>query len=100
MNPNSLSLNGSKFLAILSEAFFIPRYLVLIIEISSHSVPTCCYWLAAAHGTPFRCAWEDGLLDSARVVQIGLRGTGWSHGDIGWGKEQVGLGGEGGPGGV
>jgi len=41
-----------------------------------------------AHGTPFRCAWEDGLLDSARVVQIGLRGTGWSHGDIGWGKEQ------------
>ena len=41
-----------------------------------------------AHGTPFRCAWEDGLLDNSRVVQIGLRGTGWSHGDIGWGRQQ------------
>lgn len=41
-----------------------------------------------AHGTPFRCAWEDKLLDNSRVVQIGLRGTGWSHGDIGWGKQQ------------
>lgn len=41
-----------------------------------------------AHGTPFRCAWEDGLLDNEKVVQIGLRGTGWSHGDVGWGVEQ------------
>ena len=73
-----------------------------------------------AHGTPFRCAWEDGILDNKRVVQVGeilyaiepeghyrvisdlwllhlrfyvfaqvgLRGTGWSHGDIGWGREQ------------
>ena len=59
-----------------------------------------------AHGTPFRCAWEDGLLDNSRVVQVGsgslvdptwwqvgLRGTGWSHGDLGWGREQVGRGG-------
>ena len=23
-----------------------------------------------AHGTPFRCAWEDGLLDNSRVVQV------------------------------
>jgi len=41
-----------------------------------------------AHGTPFRCAWEDELLNNEKVVQIGLRGTGWAHGDIGWGKEQ------------
>ena len=41
-----------------------------------------------AHGTPFRCAWEDGILDNGRVVQLGLRGTGWSHGDIEWGREQ------------
>ena len=27
------------------------------------------------HGTPFRRAVEDGLLDPARVIQIGLRGT-------------------------
>ena len=24
-----------------------------------------------AHGTPFRCAWEDGILDNQRVVQVG-----------------------------
>ena len=41
-----------------------------------------------AHGTPFRCAWEDNILDNSRVAQIGLRGTGWSHGDIGWGRAQ------------
>ena len=41
-----------------------------------------------AHGTPFRCAWEDGILENKKVVQVGLRGTGWSHGDIGWGREQ------------
>ena len=29
-----------------------------------------------AHGTPFRRAVEEGLLDCDRVVQIGLRGTG------------------------
>ena len=27
------------------------------------------------HGTPFRRAVEDGLLDPARVIQVGLRGT-------------------------
>ena len=30
-----------------------------------------------AHGTPFRRAVEEGLLDPARVVQIGMRGTGY-----------------------
>lgn len=31
---------------------------------------------AIAHGTPFRRAVEEGLLDTERVVQIGLRGSG------------------------
>ena len=31
-----------------------------------------------AHGTPFRRAVEEGLLDCERVVQIGLRGTGYA----------------------
>ena len=41
-----------------------------------------------SHGTPFYCAWQDGLLDNDRVVQIGLRGSRYTHGDIGWGREQ------------
>ena len=33
------------------------------------------------HGTPFRRAVEEGLLDPKRVVQIGIRGTAYDHED-------------------
>ena len=41
-----------------------------------------------AHGTPFRRAVEEGLLDCNRVVQIGLRGTGYNADDFDWPREQ------------
>jgi len=41
-----------------------------------------------AHGTPFRRAVEEGLLDCQRVVQIGLRGTGYADADFDWPREQ------------
>jgi guanidinobutyrase len=41
-----------------------------------------------AHGTPFRRAVEEGLLDGRRVVQIGLRATGYGPGDFDWPREQ------------
>ena len=41
-----------------------------------------------AHGTPFRRAVEEGLLDCDRVVQIGLRGTGYSAEEYDWGRDQ------------
>ena len=44
-----------------------------------------------AHGTPFRRAVEEGLLDLQRVVQIGLRGTNYTLGDLDWGVEQVSI---------
>lgn len=40
------------------------------------------------HGTPFRRAIEEGLLDPKRVVQIGIRGTMYDGGDIEWGRAQ------------
>ena len=43
---------------------------------------------AIAHGTPFRRALEEGLLDAKRVVQIGLRGTGYADDDFDWPREQ------------
>lgn len=43
---------------------------------------------AIAHGTPFRRAVEEGLLDGERVVQIGLRGTGYAADDFDWSREQ------------
>jgi guanidinobutyrase len=41
-----------------------------------------------AHGTPFRRAVEEGLLDCKRVVQIGLRATGYGPGDFDWPRTQ------------
>lgn len=43
---------------------------------------------AIAHGTPFRRAVEEGLLDTSRVVQIGLRGTGYADDDFDWPRQQ------------
>ncbi|HUF57772.1 MAG TPA: agmatinase [Thermohalobaculum sp.] len=40
------------------------------------------------HGTPFRRACEEGLLDPKRVVQIGIRGTMYDGADIEWGRAQ------------
>ncbi|NIM99369.1 MAG: agmatinase [candidate division Zixibacteria bacterium] len=40
-----------------------------------------------AHGTPFRRAMEEGLLDPQRVVQIGLRGTGYTASDFDWSRK-------------
>ena len=41
-----------------------------------------------AHGTPFRRAVEENLLDGSRVVQIGVRGTGYAADDFDWSREQ------------
>ncbi len=41
-----------------------------------------------AHGTPFRRAVEEGLLDPDRVVQIGVRATGYADDDFEWSREQ------------
>ena len=40
------------------------------------------------HGTPFRRAVEEGLLDTGRVVQIGVRATGYAADDFDWSREQ------------
>ncbi|MFS2036261.1 agmatinase [Polaromonas sp. CT11-55] len=41
-----------------------------------------------AHGTTFRRAVEEGLLDCGRVVQIGQRAQGYASGDFQWGVDQ------------
>jgi guanidinobutyrase len=40
------------------------------------------------HGTPFRRAVEEGLIDGRRVVQIGLRATGYAAEDFDWPRAQ------------
>lgn len=43
---------------------------------------------AIAHGTPFRRAVEEGLIDPFRTWQIGLRGTGYTAEDFDWARDQ------------
>ncbi len=40
------------------------------------------------HGTPFRRAIEEGLLDPRRTVQIGIRGSLYTARDMDWGRAQ------------
>ena len=40
------------------------------------------------HGTPFRRAIEEGLLDPKRIVQIGIRGSVYDPDEHGWAKAQ------------
>ncbi|WP_295530477.1 agmatinase [uncultured Thioclava sp.] len=40
------------------------------------------------HGTPFRRAIEEGLLDPHRIVQIGIRGSVYEPGEHDWAKAQ------------
>ena len=41
-----------------------------------------------AHGTIFRRVIEEGLVDPSRMVQIGLRTTGYAADDFDWSREQ------------
>lgn len=41
-----------------------------------------------AHGTPFRRAVEEGLIDCSRAIQIGLRGSGYAADDFDWPRAQ------------
>ena len=41
-----------------------------------------------AHGTPFRRAIEEGLVDPKRMVQIGLRASGYEADDFDWPRSQ------------
>ncbi|WP_322092912.1 agmatinase [Paraburkholderia bannensis] len=60
-----------------------------VVHVDAHAdVNDTMYGEKIAHGTPFRRAVEEGLLDCDRVVQIGLRGTGYHAEDFDWCRDQ------------
>ncbi|MEO6985528.1 MAG: agmatinase [Paralcaligenes sp.] len=60
-----------------------------LIHIDAHAdVNDTMFGEKIAHGTPFRRAVEEGLLDCNRVVQIGQRGTGYTAEDFDWCRDQ------------
>ena len=62
---------------------------VALVHVDAHAdVNDEMFGQRVAHGTPFRRAWEDGCLLAEKVVQIGLRGTGYGPGDFAWGRDR------------
>lgn len=62
---------------------------VALIHIDAHAdVNDTMFGEPLAHGTPFRRAVEEGLLQNNKVWQIGLRGTGYAIDDFDWPRRQ------------
>jgi guanidinobutyrase len=62
---------------------------VALVHVDAHAdVNERMFGEEAAHGCPFRRAWEEGCLLNDRVFQIGLRGTGYAPDDFDWGRAQ------------
>ncbi|OBS31412.1 agmatinase [Tepidimonas fonticaldi] len=62
---------------------------VALIHVDAHAdVNEHMFGEPLAHGTPFRRAVEDGLLQGDKVWQIGLRGTGYAADDFDWPRAQ------------
>ena len=60
-----------------------------VIHVDAHAdVNDTMFGEKISHGTPFRRAIEERLIDGNRVVQIGLRGTGYTAEDFDWSRSQ------------
>ncbi|KQU73864.1 MULTISPECIES: agmatinase [unclassified Rhizobacter] len=62
---------------------------VALVHVDAHAdVNDEMFGERVAHGTPFRRAVEEGLLQCDKVWQIGLRGTGYAADDFDWPRAQ------------
>jgi guanidinobutyrase len=62
---------------------------VALIHVDAHAdVNEEMFGERIAHGTPFRRAVEEGLLQTNKVWQIGLRGSGYAADDFDWPRRQ------------
>lgn len=62
---------------------------VAMVHVDAHAdVNDRMFGETIAHGTIFRRAIEEKLIDPRRMVQIGLRTTGYSAADFDWSREQ------------
>ena len=60
-----------------------------VVHIDAHAdVNEAMFGEPIAHGTPFRRAIEEGLINPKRMVQIGLRATGYAADDFDWPRSQ------------
>jgi len=62
---------------------------VALVHVDAHAdVNADMFGERIAHGTPFRRAVEENLLNCQKVFQIGLRGSGYAADDFDWPRQQ------------
>lgn len=85
-NCRSLTLGGDHTIVLPILRAMKKKYgAVGLIHVDAHAdVNDSMFNEKIAHGTPFRRAVEEELLDAGRVVQIGLRATGYAADDFDW----------------
>ena len=85
-----LSLGGDHTMALpILRAMAARHGPVGLVHVDAHAdINEHMFGEAIAHGTPFRRAVEEGLIDPTRTVQIGLRGTGYADDDFDWPRRQ------------
>jgi guanidinopropionase len=61
-----------------------------MVQFDSHSDTNDTYFgdNPYTHGTPFRRAIEEGILDPKRIIQVGIRGSMYSASDLDWAHDQ------------
>lgn len=60
-----------------------------VVHVDAHAdINDAMFGEPVAHGTPFRRAIEEGLIEPKRMVQIGLRATGYAADDFDWPRSQ------------
>jgi len=56
-----------------------------VVHVDAHAdINDTMFGEKVAHGTPFRRAIEEGLIEPKRMAQIGLRGTGYTAAEFDW----------------
>jgi guanidinobutyrase len=85
-----LTLGGDHTIALpILRAIYQKHGPVGMVHVDAHTdTSDAMFGEPVTHGTPFRRAVEEGLLAPERVVQIGLRGTGYDLNDFEWAREQ------------
>lgn len=62
---------------------------VALVHVDAHTdINDAMFGEAITHGTIFRRAIEEGLVDPHKMIQIGPRATGYSANDFDWGRQQ------------
>ncbi|TQV78213.1 agmatinase [Exilibacterium tricleocarpae] len=85
-----LSLGGDHTIALPILRALAKRHgKMALVHVDAHAdINDTMFGEKVAHGTIFRRALEEGLVDGHKMTQIGLRATGYSAGDFDWSREQ------------